>query len=282
MGEDSGEVGKRGKLHEAADKGVEGGGGAHVDTGQDGHHGATDEGGIEGVVHRGVDAADLVREWSGSVASKGPESATSSDVAASAVDDGGEEGHNQQSKSTASGATGLVVDLCKGKRALQDSIEVVDGVEERNHIKQSSDEADAHLGKDSLGDVLAGLGDLLREMGRAVRCANGVGTVKHTGNENETIARVPSRVRPGPPNILVRGIRDAVDMGHAGADNNGDENTGQDEEPSQVVQLGEEAVQEQNNRAAQPGADDEADKDMPGLHLKSWVHQRIHGDGLLA
>ncbi len=238
MGEDSGEVGKRGKLHEAADEGVEGRGGANVDTGEDGHHGATDEGGIEGVVHGGVDAADLVGERSRAVTSKCPEGAASSDVAARAVDDGGQEGHNQETKATAPRPTGLVVDLSKGERAVQDGPDVVDGVEERNHIKQPRDEADAHLGKDSLGDVLAGLGDLLCKMGRAVGRANSVGPVKHTGNEDETIARVPGRVCPGPPDVLVCGIGDAVDMGHAGADNNGDQHTGQDEEPSEVVQLG--------------------------------------------
>lgn len=250
MGEDSCEVGKRGELHEAADEGVEGGGGANVDTGEDGDHCPADEGGIEGIVHRGVDAADLVGERSGAVTSKCPEGSPSSDVAASTVDDGGEEGHNQESKTTAPGSTGLVVDLSKRERAVQDSLDVVDGVEERNHVEQPGDEADAHLSQDSLGDVLAGLGDLLRKMGRAVGRANSVGTVKHTGNKNEAIARVPSRVCPGPPNILVRRIRDAVGMGHASADNNGDEHTGQDEEPSEIVQLGKVAVQEQDNRAA--------------------------------
>lgn len=71
-------------------------------------------------------------------------------------------------------------------------------------------------------------------------------------------------------------------MGHAGADNDDDEHTGQNEEPPEVVQLREEAVHEQDDRAAQPCADDETDENMPCLHLKSGVHKRIHRDSLLS
>lgn len=100
MRKDSGEIGKRGQLYEAANKSVEGGRRADVDTGEDGDNGTADEGRVEGVVHPGVDMPDPVRERGSSVTSQGPEGTAGSDIATSAVDDSRQEGHNQKTEAT--------------------------------------------------------------------------------------------------------------------------------------------------------------------------------------
>lgn len=109
-------------------------------------------------MHFAVDPPNPAREGGGSVASKGPEGAAGGDVAAAACDKGWEECHNEQSKCSASGAGGLVVDLCEGEaiNAGDDFLKVVDGIEESDHIKDTSDKPNAHLSQDGFGDVPAG------------------------------------------------------------------------------------------------------------------------------
>ena len=109
-------------------------------------------------MHPAVDPANETREGRGSVPSEGPKGSAGSDIAATCCDDGWQESHDQQSESATSGARGLVVDL--GERetvnAGDDLFEIVDRVEKSNHIKDTADETNAHLGQDGLRDVSAG------------------------------------------------------------------------------------------------------------------------------
>lgn len=68
------------------------------------------------------------------------------------------EGNDQQSKGATPSTRGLAVDL--GERETvgiaHDQVEVIDGIEDRDHIEKTGDEADRHLSKDGLRDVAAG------------------------------------------------------------------------------------------------------------------------------
>lgn len=116
----------------------------------------------------------------------------------------------------------------------------------------------------------------------AVRSSNTVRSVEHTSNENKPIARISRSILPLTPDEVVARIRLAVDMRHGRTHDNGDEDTSKNEKHAQVADVREDPVQEEDNAAAEPGANDETDEDMPGLRFKTGMHKRIHGDGLLA
>lgn len=284
MREDGGKVGKTGELDEGTDEGVESGRRADVDTGKDGDYDATDQGCVEWVVHLAVDAAEPFGEGSGSVASKGPEGTTGGDVAAAASDEGRQEGDDQQSESSASGSGGLVVDLGKGKTvdAVDDLWEVIDRVEDGNHVKDTGDEANAHLGQNGLGDVTAGLRDFFRQMRGAVGSSHTVSTVEHSCNKNKSLTLVASSILPFAPDKVVGRIRLAVHVGHDCADEDRNEDTSEDKKHAQVTDVWKDAVQEQDDATTDPCADDETDEYMPGFRYEAGIHEGVHGNGLLA
>lgn len=124
--------------------------------------------------------------------------------------------------------------------------------------------------------------DLFGQMGRTIRCAHAVGAVEHSSHEDESLTRVSGLVGPRPPDVVIGGVRESVDMGHNGTDDDGNEDTGKDEETADVPDIRKDSVQEEYNATAHPGADDEAYKDMPRLRDEAGVHERIHGDSLLS
>lgn len=283
MREDGHEVGQRRQLDEAANEGAEGGSRAKVDAGQDGDENTAGQGRVERVVESGVDSAEPLGERSGTVTGDSPQGPTGRDIAARCGDQGGNEGDDQEAQSTAAGASRLVVDLSQGEVVGTggDTVEILDGVEEGDHVKNASDETDSHLGKHRLGDVTAGHGDLLGQVGGAVRGADTVSTVEHTHDKDEALLLVASSVVPGLPDILVGHVSGTVDMGHHSADNDGDEDTSQNEEHANVTNEGQPTVHEQDDAAAKPSAKQEADEHVPGLRNEVRVHHRIHGHGLL-
>lgn len=70
-------------------------------------------------------------------------------------------------------------------------------------------------------------------------------------------------------------------MRHHGTDDDSDQHTGKNEEHAKIPDVREEAVHEEHNAAAHPGADDEADERVPGVRHEGRMHERVHGDGLL-
>lgn len=283
MGEDGHEVGQTGELDKASNESLEGSLGSEVDAGEDGHDAAADEGGVEGVLELVVDAAEPVGEGGSTVTGESPEGTTCSNVTTSGGDQSRDEGDDQETQATSIGTSGLEVDL--GKREVEsvllDKACVLNGVEDSNHVQDTSDETNAHLSKNSLGDVATGLGDLLGQVGRAVRGSDTVSTVEHTHHKDETLLLVASLVIPLLPYIVVGVVGGTVDVWHDSADNDRDENTSEDEEHASITDVRQDAVQEQNDAAAHPGADDEADEDLPGRQFEVGVHQRIHRDRLL-
>lgn len=115
----------------------------------------------------------------------------------------------------------------------------------------------------------------------AVGGSNTVSAVEHSRNKDEPLARVPCSILPFAPDKVVGRIRLAIHIGHNCTDDDADEDTGKDEKHAKVSDVREKPVQEKDNTAADPGADDEADEDVPRLWLKTGMHQRIHGDDLL-
>lgn len=158
MREDGGEVGKRGQLHETADEGIESGGGSDVNASKDGNDHTTDQGRVKRVVHPGIDTSEPAGEGGRSITRNGPQGTAGGDVATSTCDDSGQEGNDQQSKGATSSTRGLAVDLGEGKTVgvAHDQVEVIDGIEDGDHIEQTGDEADRHLSKDGLRDVATG------------------------------------------------------------------------------------------------------------------------------
>lgn len=136
MGENGGEVWKRWELDVGTNKGVESCGRSNVNASQDCYQTATDQGGIEGVVHFAVNAANKSGERSRVVSSKSPKRSASSYVATDAGNEGWEKGDNQQTESTASGSSSLTINLCQWetKDASQDIVQRLDGIEQGDHV----------------------------------------------------------------------------------------------------------------------------------------------------
>lgn len=158
MREDGGEVGERRQLHETTDEGIESGGGSDVNAGKDGNDHTTGQGCVERVVHPGIDAAEPAGEGGRPITRNGPQGTAGGDVATSTCDGSGKEGHDQQTKGAASSTRGLAVDLGEGETVgiFHDLVEVVDGIEDGDHVENTGDEPDRHLSKDGLRDVAAG------------------------------------------------------------------------------------------------------------------------------
>ena len=95
MWKDGGAIGKTRQLHEAADESVEGGGRADIDAGKDRDDHATNKSSIERVVHTTVDARKPAGERGRFIAGDGPQSTTSSDIAACACNNGWKKSHNE-------------------------------------------------------------------------------------------------------------------------------------------------------------------------------------------
>jgi len=172
-----------------------------------------------------------------------------------------------------------------GKRevvgAAGNRIDVLNGVEDGDHVANTGDETNGHLGQHSLGNVTARLRDLLSQVRRTVRGTDGVGTVQHAHDKDEALLRVVGPVGPLLPDIVVGAIPDAVDVGHYGADDDGDEDTGQNEEHADVANVRQEAVHEKHDAAAEPGAKKQRNEGVPGLRHEARMHQRVHGYNLL-
>ena len=283
MREDGHEVGQRRQLDKAADKGVESSGGAQVDTSQDGDDAPAGEGRVERVVESAVDATHPFGEGSRAVAGESPQGTAGSDVAARGRDQGWQEGDDQEAKGTPTGAGGLVVDLRQGEvvGAGGDAVEILNRIEDGNHVQNTGDETDGHLSQHRLGDVTAGLGNLFGQVGRAVGGAHTVGAVEHAHDEDESLRGVPGSIAPCLPDILVGHVPITIDVRHDGADNDGDEHPRQDEKHTEVSDIRQPAVHEQDNGTADPSTDQEPDKDIPGLGNEARVHQGVHGHRLL-
>ena len=108
-------------------------------------------------MHGFADLGHPAGEGSGVVAGEGPESAAAREVAACAGDEGWDKGEDEQSQSASTGAGCLVVDGRQGEGAVavENVIEVVDRIEERDHVWNGCQEPRHHLRQDGLGDILA-------------------------------------------------------------------------------------------------------------------------------
>ena len=97
----------------------------------------------------------------------------------------------------------------------------------------------------------------------AVGCSNTVSAVEHSCNKDESLARVPRSILPIAPDEIVGRIRLTIHIGHDCTDDYADEDTGKDEKHAKVSDVREEPVQEKDDAAAYPSANDEADEDVP-------------------
>lgn len=193
-------------MHEAAHERVERGGRADIDAGKCGDKESTSKRCIERVVHFRVDFGQPPAERRGPVSADRPKCSsctpnilsegarlaaasaqrgkqmkrvyihTRSDVAADASEEGRDKSNNQQTKRSSSGSSGLSVDL--GERESvgihHDHVQVVNGIENGDHVEQGGHEPYGHLRQNRLRDIAAGVRNLLGKMRRAVRSADTV------------------------------------------------------------------------------------------------------------
>lgn len=281
--QDGGEVGEGGENDVGADEGVEGGGGADVDAAHDGADDAAEGDGVERVLESRMHAAEELGRGGRVVAGERPESAGCGDVAADGGAEGGQEGEDEQADGAAGGAGGLAVDFGdgEGRARGEDGIEVVNGIEDGDEVEEAGPEADNHLREDCFGDVFAGVRDFFRQMRYSVWGADGVGTIEHTSDKHEAVARVAGLVRPVVPDKGIGGVSRAIFGGHDGTYDNGDEDTGDDEEAPQDFDFRQRTVGEEDGSAADPAAEEVGDKDMPGVGLEIGVEGGVHGDNLV-
>lgn len=245
MGEDRHKVRQTRQLNEASDESLESSCGSQIDAGKNSDSATTDKGSVEGVLEFVVDMTEPVGEWSRTVTRDGPQSTTGGDVATSGCDQSRNEGDNQKANGTTAGTSSLSVDLSEGEeRTERDILDTLDGVEDGDHVANTGDETNSHLGQYSLGNVATRLRDLLSQVSRAVGSADTVCAVKHSHDKDESWLSVTSLVIEVFPHSEVRLVRLAIDIGHHGADNDSDENTRQNEEQTHVSNHRQEAVHE--------------------------------------
>ena len=97
----------------------------------------------------------------------------------------------------------------------------------------------------------------------AVRGSNTVSAVEHSCNKDEPLTRVSRSILPIAPDEIVGRIRLTIHIGHDCTDDYADEDTGKDEKHAKVSDVREEPVQEKDDAAADPSANDESDEDVP-------------------
>lgn len=97
----------------------------------------------------------------------------------------------------------------------------------------------------------------------AVGSSNTVSAVEHSCNKDEPLARIPRSILPFAPDKVVGRVRLTIHIGHDCTDDYADEDTGKDEKHAKVSDVREEPVQEKDDAAADPSANDESDEDVP-------------------
>jgi len=195
-------------------------------------------------VEGGVDAGEEFGTRSSIIAGQGPEGAAGRDVAADCGAEGGKEGNDEEADGAAGGAGGLAIDFGDGEGGVggEDGVEVVDGVEDGDEVEEAGPEADDHLGEDGFGDVFAGVGDFFCEMGDCIRSADSVGAIEHASDEDEAVGGVACSIRPFVPHERVWGVSHAGCGGHDGADDDGDNDTGEDKKAAEDFNLGQSPI----------------------------------------
>lgn len=188
----------------------------------------------------------MVGKGGRAIAGERPEHAACSDVDTDAGTDERQEDDNEEAESARTGRGGLKVYLCKRDRVSvgQESIKVFDAVEDGNQVEEGGEETNKLLHRDGLWDIDPRLGDFFRQMGDTVRYADGERSVQHAGKECEAIRRVTRLIQEVTPDKGVGGMPTAIRAGHYGADENGHEAAGEDEEQSNLVYQGQGAVGE--------------------------------------
>jgi len=160
--EDSARVGQRAEHDEGGDQRLEGRRAPDIDAAQAGDHEAHGNRGTHGGVERGVDLREEGREGSRVVACKAPPHASAGDEGADERWERGQEEEAGQANCAGVGTRGLHVDVCGweiGPAAVEDGIEVVDGVEEGNKIHECGGEGCEHLQHDALRHLVFGFRD---------------------------------------------------------------------------------------------------------------------------
>lgn len=220
---------------ERADEGAECGGVTDVDTAEDDSDQAADEDRVERVLEAVVDSTEVAAEGGSAVAGQCPEDTAGGEVAADDGDEEWQHGDDDEAERAAAGAGDLEVDFGQREEVggFENSVQVGDTVEDDNQVDEGCEEAHHVLSQHAQRNVLPRFGDLLGQMGDDIGGADGEGAVEHSQAEDEAIAAVSGLVEPVAPDEVVRGVGLSVDVGHHGADNDGDEEATDDEESAQ-------------------------------------------------
>lgn len=114
-----------------------------------------------------------------------------------------------------------------------------------------------------------------------LRCPHSKSPIQHPSAKHKPIA-LPSRlVLPVFPHKLVTRISLSASTGHDSAYHDGDENTNEDEEETDVRQFGQRAIGEHDDEAGEPGNDEIDDEDVPALKGIAGVEEAVHGNDLV-
>lgn len=113
-----------------------------------------------------------------------------------------------------------------------------------------------------------------------VGCSDSVCAVQHAGDENKSIACVTGGVDPIFPHKSICRISRTIDVWHGRAHDDCDEDTGDDQEATDVTGHWKCSVTKHNQSAAQPDADEIADEYVPRcldvIRVIKAVHRYCH------
>lgn len=82
---------------------------------------------------------------------------------------------------------------------LEHLLQIADGVENCDHVKERGDETDDHLSSNCKRYVASWIGDFFREVRNAIGSSNGEGSVEHTGQKDDAVTSIASSISPMSP-----------------------------------------------------------------------------------
>lgn len=139
---------------------------AHVDGAEHGVDYRAGERRVERVLLRTVHAANPAAEGCGVVAAQCPQHAAGCNVGTNVCAEGGQVDDDEKAQRTGEGVCGLAVEFGEGEGpgVVEERVEVVDAVEDGDHVEEGGQKANDVLCEDGFGDVDARLRYFFRKM----------------------------------------------------------------------------------------------------------------------
>jgi len=184
-----------------------------------------------------------------------------------------EEEDEQKAKGGALITGGLGVDLGEGKRAIAtgDGAEIGDAIHNCYAVAEGRDEAQPDLGKHRFRKVYFWVGKLFGHVSDGIRGSNRKRTIEYAREESDAAAPA-SAIDEVTPDEGSRGVVSR----HGSDDDDRYQSTDNDKEEAAVLEVGNQAIAEDDECGAEPGDENECHVGLPGLDDKVGVEDCVH------